>query len=259
MPAVLLSPTRGELTALVLQPLRHSMDNRQLWRLSGSGQCWQPLAVHMAAEHPLGSLWLLPTVCLHRGTGAQMSSQWSSSTHCIRGSVGLFSCAVCWIHFYFHCDSFCMDKSTLLLAKHVILLHCKRKVEALLLSANVYKCGEYIIRRGGSKFLFWRKIKIVINRISFAFWRAGCTLGFGQKIQGTLAVLPLKLLLLWVFFFHFCVVWSTKWDTMCRAMGTESCHWASLSADNVYSASGSWMSLQVDYKKFAILCVVYMW
>lgn len=75
------------------------------------GKCW-----HMAAAHPLGSLWLLPTVCLHRGTGAQVSSQWSNSTHCNGGSVGLFSCAA-WTHFYFHCDSFYTEKLTLLLTK----------------------------------------------------------------------------------------------------------------------------------------------
>lgn len=81
------------------------------------GGCEKMLAAPCCAVHPLGSLWLLPALCLHTGTGAQMSSQWRNSSHCNGGSVGLFSCAICWIHFYFHCDSFYMEKSTLLLAK----------------------------------------------------------------------------------------------------------------------------------------------
>lgn len=179
-------------------------------------------------------------------TEALVPHQWSNSSPCTRGSVGLFSCAVCWINFYFHCDSFYMEKSTLFLAKPFYYsLHCKRKAE-MLLSANVYMCGECVIRRGGSTFLFWRKIKIIINYISFVL---GVTQVLGKKIQGTLAVHLLKPF----FFFRFYVVWSTKWSQSNGHTETQSYHWASLSAGNGYSASGSWMSLQGDHKKFVIL------
>lgn len=51
----------------------------------------------------------------------------------------------------------------------------------MLLSANVYMCGECVIRRGGSTFLFWRKIKIIINYISFVL---GVTQVLGKKNPG---------------------------------------------------------------------------